>query len=131
MALFARRKRPQPAPLPVMDADRLLHDLDLPLIDGADLGALAARFERGLAKREAIVHAQEAQQSLSANMAFVQPDESVRAALRAQPPVQVAAPPAPAPSAPGELSLRVDQDVEQALNTALATLRKLTEQGRR
>lgn len=125
------RRAPAPRSLPRGTTSELLRELDLPLIDGTDLCALAARFERSLTKREAIVHAQEAQQSMTERMAFAHPDESVRAALRAQPPVEVLTPPSPAPAAPGDLSLRVDRDVEQALNTALATLRKLTEQGRR
>jgi hypothetical protein len=113
----------------------LLRTLNLPLIADADLGALAARFERSVAKREAVAQAAQAQQSLDGGIGYAQPDPSVRAALRAQRPVEIVPPSAPAfaaeaTSAQTEL-LRVDADVEHALSSALATLRKLTEQGRR
>ncbi len=108
---------------------------DLPLIDGADIATLAERFEQGVARRELVRHAEVAQRSLDSSMAFVQPDPSVRAALRALRPVEVvtmsdAMAWAHAEEAPGS-TMRVDEDVEAALNTALATLRKLTEAGRR
>lgn len=138
---------PQPAgepgaPSGAARSARLLRDIELPLIVDADLTALAARFERGLAKREAIVHAETAQQSLHARMALAQPDPSVRTALRAQRPVELvgaraAAEGGTAPEGKNdrdladESALRVDEEVEAALNNALATLRRLTEQGRR
>jgi hypothetical protein len=125
---------PAPMSAGITESDRaaLERDIDLPLLDG-DLATLAARFEGGLAKREAIAHSEEARQSLSTRIAFAQPDASVRAALRAQKPVEVVQSPLagdigqPA-SDPG---LRLDEDGESSLSNALSTLRKLTEQGRR
>ena len=111
-----------------------VRSIDLPLIEGADLATLAARFERGLAKREAIFDARDARQSLTERLPLVQPDPSVRAALRAQRSVELVAAPAPVPpleAAPADPGVRVDADVEAALGNALATLRRLTEQGRR
>ncbi|MBT2188827.1 hypothetical protein [Sphingobium nicotianae] len=127
---------PAVASPPGRDASLLSRKIDLPLIEGADLAALAARFEQGLGKREAIVHAEEARHSLDSRIAFAQPDPSVRAALRAQRPLEVV-PASATPAAPtvdvrtAEPTLHLDVTVEQALNSALATLRKLTEQGRR
>lgn len=116
-------------------AEDLLRELDLPLLESAGLADLAARFERGLAKREAIEHAQDAQQSLSSSIAYVQPDPIVRAALRATSPLDLVAAPIVHvdndDEQPEDPLMRVDADVEYALNTALTTLRKLTEQGRR
>jgi hypothetical protein len=114
----------------------MLDDIDLPLIPGANIIDLAARFEQGLAKRQAVIHAEEAQHSLAERLPLAQGDPVVRAALRAQPPVEVVTMPQPVPVEPVESPaadtvLRVDAEVETALNQALATLRKLTEQGRR
>jgi len=124
----------QPAPLPAA-AVQSTEPAEFPLIEGADLGALAARFERGLAKREVVVHAQEAQQTLGARSSLALADESVRLALRAHRPVPVAAPVAPAPLPVDadyrQAAQRIDTDVELALSSALATLRTLTEQARR
>lgn len=114
----------------------LSRNIELPLIEGADLTTLAARFERGLSKREVIVHADEAQHSLDARIALVQPDPSVRAALREKSPLEIVPTSVPMTErAPQEHAsgppLALDDDVELALSSALTTLRKLTEQGRR
>jgi hypothetical protein len=114
----------------------LLDDIDLPLIPGANIIDLAARFEQGLAKRQVVIHAEEAQHALAERLPLAQGDPVVRAALRAQPPVEVVSMPQPVRVDPVErpaadTALRVDAEVETALNQALATLRKLTEQGRR
>ncbi len=113
----------------------LSRNVELPLIEGADLATLAARFERGLSKREVIVHADEAQHSLDARIALAQPDPSVRAALREKSPVEIVPAFVPKTERAQEPvsgpSLALDDDVELALSSALATLRKLTEQGRR
>jgi len=110
--------------------------VDLPLIEDADIAGLAARFERGIAKREVVLDAEEAQNSLDSRIAFIQPDPAVRAALRSIRPIELVATPMPfagnIASQPSDASMmRVDADVEAALNSALSTLRKLTEQGRR
>jgi hypothetical protein len=107
--------------------------VDLPLIEDADIAGLAARFERGIAKREVVLDAEEAQNSLDSRIAFVQPDPAVRTALRAIRPIELVARPTPfAIDQTSDASMmRVDADVEAALNSALSTLRKLTEQGRR
>jgi|GEM_PF-3002704 len=104
--------------------------LDLPLIEGADLAALAARFERGVAKREVIAHAQDAQHQLHNSMGFPQSDSALRGPLRGQRPMELVSASA-ADETDADGLLRVDADVERALNSALTTLRKLTEQGRR
>ena len=112
----------------------MIRELDLPLIENVSLAALAQRFEQGIAKREAVVHAEDAQHSLSSSIAYVQPDDSVRTALRAHSPVELVQPVSIEEidvEEADDSALRVDEDVEQALNDALATLRKLTEQGRR
>jgi hypothetical protein len=116
--------RPVLAPAPAVD---------LPLIEDADIAGLAARFERGIAKREVVLDAEEAQNSLDSRIAFVQPDPAVRTALRAIRPIELVATPTPfAIDQTSDASMmRVDADVEAALNSALSTLRKLTEQGRR
>ncbi len=105
----------------------------LPLISGASLANLASRLEAGLAKCEAVAHATQACASLNERLILAQPDAAVRAALRAQRPVELVSPPPirAAEHDADEPVIRVDKDVELALNNALATLRKLTEQGRR
>lgn len=103
---------------------------DLPLIEGADLAALSARFEKGVVRRELLQAAAEAQAALDERLAYARSDASVRAALRSLRSMEVV--PDLAVSAP--VSVRhhdVDAGIEMALDQALATLRKLTEQGRR
>jgi hypothetical protein len=114
----------------------MVQDLALPLLPDADIAMLAARFETGLAKRAAIINAEEARQALDARIALVQPDPSVRAALRAHRPIELVAQAGlqaqdDGRAEPEGAAFRLDQEVEEALNRALATLRKLTEQGRR
>lgn len=105
---------------------------NLPLIENANIITLADRFERGVARREVVHHAEVAQQVLDSRMAFVQPDPSVRAALRSIRPVEVVASQgAPASGRAIPEVARVGEDVEAALSSALATLRKLTETCRR
>jgi len=100
--------------------------LDLPEIEGADLAALSARFESGVARRALLRQAWAARTALEERIADATPDAVVRAALRAQRPLDVVA--APQPPADGA---QTDSDVEHALENALAALRRLTEQGRR
>lgn len=108
---------------------------DLPLIADADLAALVVRFEQGLAKRTAVSNAETARQSFDARSALDPQDLSVRAALRALRPLEIVPSllPAATPGADAndDPARGVDEDVETALSSALATLRTLTERGRR
>lgn len=105
--------RPAPAPQADRASSWKIADLGLPLIENADLGTLAVRFEQGVARREAIVNARQAQHALGKHLPS--------AAVAAPPQGEVFA----AADAPGLSSLRVESDVESALNDALATLRQL------
>jgi len=122
------------APVPAESASGALVDsvrkLDLPLIEGADLATLSARFEDGLARRQLVHAADQAQSVLDERLVYMRFDPSVRSALRAQRPVGIV----PGMSPDALVSARLtdgNEHVDVALDQALATLRRLTEQGRR
>lgn len=131
-AIAALPPRRVTLPVRARPAD-LLDELDLPLVPGANVIDLAVRFEQGLARRQAVIHAEEAQHMLAERLPLAQGDPCVRAALRARRPVEVVmiSRPATAEAPAADAPSRVDVDVEAALDQALATLRKLAEQGRR
>jgi hypothetical protein len=127
--IVTAQQAPQPAPVD-----------PLPPLPSDDLVTLAARFETGLARREAISHADNAARTLQARIGLADQDDAVRAALRGLRPV------AAVPDAPKDQSLSarlgaftqdeaanagLDQNVDMALEQALGTLRRLTELGRR
>ena len=119
-------EQPLAAPQPVALVETV-RTLDLPLIEGADLAALSARFETGMARRQLLRAAGDAQSLLDERLVYARSDASVRTALRTLRPMEAV------PDAPRSIAAPAgaDEDVEMALDKALATLRRLTEQGRR
>lgn len=120
----------RPAPSAAAPLVETVRALDLPLIADADLAMLSARFEKGVVRRELLQAAAEAQAALDERLAYARSDAAVRAALRSLRPMEVV--PDLAMSAPAPVHHHdVDADIEMVLDQALATLRALTEQGRR